>query len=135
MHPLPLPGDPGEALAPAGTWSLDLRSLVLHWSDDIALIHGLPGGASPGLSKALDFIETLDRAQLIAAVLQSIDASGVFEADVRITTARGARKLVRISGHVEWDGAAGPWPCMACWRTCRASRRRPSTARCGWPAR
>jgi signal transduction histidine kinase len=105
MHPLPLPGDTGGTLPPAGTWSLDLRTLALHWSDEIALIHGLHPGGSPGLSKALDHIEILDRAQLIASVLQSVDARGVFEADVRLTTAQGTRKLVRISGHIESDGA------------------------------
>ena len=108
MHPLELAGSAEAVLPYSGTGSFDLRRLELHGSAEAAALHGLPGVHTPGLSRALDCIEPLDRAQLIAAVLQCVQRDGVFECDVRLTTPQGLRKLVRLFGHVENDAGGTP---------------------------
>ena len=108
MHPLEVAGSADTVLSSSGTWSFDLRRLELHWSAEAAALHGLPDVRTPGLSRALDCIEPLDRAQLIAAVLQCVQRDGVFECDVRLTTPQGVRKLVCVFGHVENDADGTP---------------------------
>ena len=53
-----------EQMAQMGHWRLDLATELVHWSDGIFEIHGLPVASTPPLELALSFYTPHSRAQL-----------------------------------------------------------------------
>ena len=100
-HPSPA----GVALATAGVWSVDTATWRVLWSDQARLIHEAPAGFVPTVWEALDFIDGADRPRLFSAVLACVQAQQPFELEAGLTTARGTRKRVRLSGFA--SAAAG----------------------------
>ncbi len=96
-----------EQMAQMGHWRLDLATELVHWSDGIFEIHGLPVASTPPLELALSFYTPHSRAQLEGLMARAIEEGEPYEADLEIVTREGQHKRVRTRGEVEYhDGHA-----------------------------
>ena len=90
-----------------GAWSLDLQQWRVHWSQQARAIHEVDSGHLPTVWEALEFIDSADRASLFEAAvhLVSQDEAPAFRMVVGLTTARGRRRRVAITGfRTAFDG-------------------------------
>ena len=96
-----------EQMAHMGHWRLDLATELVHWSDGIFEIHGLPVGSPPPLELALSFYTPSSREKLETLMARAIEEGEPDEADLEIVTGEGRHKRVRTRGEVEYqDGDA-----------------------------
>ncbi|OEC36790.1 PAS domain S-box-containing protein/diguanylate cyclase (GGDEF) domain-containing protein [Pseudomonas cuatrocienegasensis] len=96
-----------EHIASLGGWMLDVADLSMYWSLGCFRIYELdPKGAAPSLNQALDYLDANGRvlAQQVSQRLQ--DGRDQFDIEVRLITARGRSRWVRIRGVAERDGEA-----------------------------
>ncbi len=97
-----------ERIAMIGSWRLELAGSELEWSDNVFRIHGLPIGAVPELSTALDFYPPHARAEVSAALARTIETGEAFDFEADLITAEGQRRRVRAAGEAEMiDGSVG----------------------------
>lgn len=87
-----------------GGWELDFPSLELHWSDEVARIHGLrPGEPPPPLAGALSFYHEDDRDMVGNLVDAAIQEQASFDFEARVVRADGAVVWVRAVGQPVLD--------------------------------
>ncbi|BAU54333.1 PAS domain S-box protein [Mucilaginibacter gotjawali] len=92
-------------LARIGAWEVDLINNIIHWSDITREIHETDALFEPDLeSAALFYVEGYDRRKINeimkAAVIQGKSA----DEELKITTAKGKRKWVRVIIEAEFSG-------------------------------
>lgn len=88
-----------ENAAHIGGWALDVESGEARWSDAVCEIHDLPTGSSPELSAALEYYHPDDRPVIEDAVRLCMETGIPFDEELRIRTARGRERWVRVIGH------------------------------------
>jgi signal transduction histidine kinase len=83
-----------------GAWSLDLQRWRVHWSPQARAIHEVESGHLPTVWEALEFIDSADRVSLFEAAVHLVrqDRAPAFRMVVGLTTARGRRRRVAITG-------------------------------------
>lgn len=82
-----------------GTWSLNPRNWRVRWCEATRLIHDTHDHPSPTVWEALEFLDPADRADLLALALRCALGGQPFSLEVGLTTARGVRKRVQITGY------------------------------------
>jgi PAS domain S-box-containing protein len=92
-----------ENAARIGGWVLDVESGQTRWSEAVREIHDLPEGNSPTLSEAMDFYVPEDRPVIEQAVRLCIKTGIPFDEELRIRTAKGRERWVRVIGHAVRD--------------------------------
>ena len=93
-----------EALSGLGAWSISLPDEVLRWSDRVFVLHDLPPGDTPSVAEALAFIDGEgDRDRLARDMNRAVARGKGFASEVRIVTARGQNRVLRISGEPFWE--------------------------------
>lgn len=94
-----------ESIADLGGWVLNLADNSMYWSAGCFRIHELDAnGSAPNLEQALDYLDGSDRA-LAEQTLQLLFAGrDHFDIEVRLSTAKGNRRWVRLKGMAERDG-------------------------------
>jgi signal transduction histidine kinase len=99
----PLPGH--------GAWSLDLQQWRVHWSPQARAIHEVDSGHLPTVWEALEFVDSADRASLFEAAVRLVrqDRDPAFRMVVGLTTARGRRRRVAITGLRTGSAAGRPF--------------------------
>ncbi|MBC7183919.1 MAG: PAS domain S-box protein, partial [Marinobacter sp.] len=97
-----------EHAAHIGGWALDVITGEIRWSDAVCDIHDLSTGNTPGLSEALEYYHPDDRPVIEDAVRLCIETGIPFDEELRIRTARGRERWVRVIGHAVRD-EAGNW--------------------------
>ncbi len=85
-------------MAGIGGWELDLRTMTLHWSDQVRVIHEVPSGYVPKLDSAIEFYEGEAREQIAECVRRAIDHGEAYDIECRFVTAMGRRRWVRSVG-------------------------------------
>ena len=90
-----------ERMAAIGSWRLDLHSDRIDWSDGVYRIHELPVGDVPVLTAALDFYPVDSRAQVSAALADTLATGAAFDFEADFITAKGNRRRVRSRGELE----------------------------------
>ena len=96
-----------ERTAFIGTWTLDLQSDQLLWSDQLAAIHEAPAGYTPARQDAFGHYapEWRDRIQ---ALVQACARNGApFDEEMQIITHGGRRAWVRTIGQASRDESGG----------------------------
>ena len=96
-----------ERIAAIGSWRLTLDDNVVHWSDGVYRIHGLPIGTMPVLDRALDHYPPRSRAALTEAMTRTIELGEPFDLELDFITAAGEQRRVRSMGERE-DSAGHP---------------------------
>lgn len=85
-----------QALAHLGSWSWDLESGRIEWSDEQCRIHGLAPKSAPGLDDYLALVHPEDAA-LVAATLE-----GLLHGPDPGQVAEMAYRIERADGHTRW---------------------------------
>lgn len=94
-----------ERTAAVGSWMLDARRQWLHWSDQLACMHGAQAGYAPPAHEAFRHIVEQDRPRLDALVHACAGEGTAFDVEVQILTLQGQRAWVRCVGQPVRDGA------------------------------
>jgi PAS domain S-box-containing protein len=92
-----------SSLARFGGWSIDLATGTVHWSDEVAAIHDMPAGYSPGVQEGIDFYAPEWRSR-ITQLFHACAQQGVpYDAELEIISACGRRVWVRAVGEAVRD--------------------------------
>ncbi len=86
-----------------GGWSVDLRSNICTWSDQVAEIHGMPAGYSPPVKEGISFYAPEWRAKITEAFTACAEEGIPYDEEMQIITAKGQRVWVRTIGEAVRD--------------------------------
>jgi diguanylate cyclase (GGDEF)-like protein len=90
-----------ERMAGIGSWRLSLADEKLEWSDGVFRIYGLPPGAPPALSAALDPYPKEARGRVSAALARAIEHCEPFDFEEDFHPVTGGLRRVRCLGDCE----------------------------------
>ncbi|WP_313887429.1 PAS domain S-box protein [Nodosilinea sp. LEGE 07088] len=92
-----------NSVARVGGWELDLQQSNLHWTPVTRAIHEVEADFEPTLATALDFYpEGANRDRIIAAVTQARQTGQPWDEKLKIITAKGNFRWVRVLGQAEF---------------------------------
>ena len=86
-----------------GGWKVNLETNRVSWSDQVALIHGMPIGYSPTLSEAINFYAPEWRNKIIEVFNACTENGLPYDEEMEIITAKGHRVWVRAVGEAVKD--------------------------------
>ena len=86
-----------------GAWRYDVPNDLLEWSMQTTRIHDEPEGYSPSGTDGLSYYDTADRERLTGLFNSCKDRAQAFDETFRITSAKGRRIWVRVTGEAESD--------------------------------
>lgn len=90
-------------LAKIGSWELDLVNSTLYWSPAVKKLYEVDETYEPDLESAIKFYKEGEDRETIRKVLQETRESGKsFEEELRIITAKGSERWVRVIGEAEF---------------------------------
>jgi two-component system, LuxR family, sensor kinase FixL len=95
--------DLSSALAKIGVWEFDLETETLTWTDGVYDLFELPRGAPVERPKIVDFYEEESRRQMERLRADAIRDGGSFTLDIRIRTAKGNQRWLRLTADVEQE--------------------------------
>ena len=95
--------DRSSALARIGVWECDLATEALTWTDGVYDLFELPRGAPLDRSEIVKLYEPRSRREMERMRSAAIARGGSFTLDVRIRTARGNRRCIRLTADVETE--------------------------------
>ena len=81
----------------------DLSEYKVFWSEEVARIHGLPAGYSPGLAEALNFYAPHERERVRYGFRRCANEGIPFDEELQLDTADGRRVWVRSIGRPVYD--------------------------------
>uniref|UniRef100_A0A0S6YYE3 Uncharacterized protein n=2 Tax=Mizugakiibacter sediminis TaxID=1475481 RepID=A0A0S6YYE3_9GAMM len=90
--------DKTQRLAGIGGWELDDLRGTLFWTEEMYRIHDLPTGSAVNEARALAFYDEEERRQLRRALQEARTAARPFDLELRMTTAIGRSRWVRVMG-------------------------------------
>lgn len=86
-------------IAKVGGWSIDPRTGVGHWTEEVARIHEVDPAETPSLAFGLNFYPEKSRAKIEAALEAAIADGTPYDLELEFISARGTPKWVRTIGH------------------------------------
>ena len=94
-----------EKVAKVGSWSVDLETHRVHWSEQTRQIHEAPEGYQPTFESAISFyVAGENRDKLINAVNRSIEGGEPWDLMAQISTVNGNKRWVITKGEAEFVG-------------------------------
>ena len=90
-----------SALARIGVWECDLATEALTWTDGVYDLFELPRGSHVDRGQVLALYEEDSRREMEARRAKAVAEGGGFVMDIRIRTARGNQRWVRLTVDVE----------------------------------
>jgi len=90
-----------QELANIGVWEYDLKKEKLRWTEKVYEIHDLPLEYEPVVDEALGFYHTKDLPEIESKLETLLKTGEAFSLRVRIVTATGTVKWVRVCGDSE----------------------------------
>ncbi|MGE8361746.1 sensor domain-containing protein [Pseudomonas sp.] len=94
-----------ENIADLGGWVLTLADMSMYWSPGCFRIYELdPYAGTPTFEQSLDYLDANGRLLADKTLLRLRQGLDHFDIEVRLTTARGKTRWVRINGVSERDG-------------------------------
>ncbi|MFG0723108.1 EAL domain-containing protein [Pseudomonas sp. GLN_6] len=95
-----------EHIANLGGWVLNMPQQTMDWSAGCFRIYELdPKNGTPDLNEALSYLDASGRVQAEQTLQQLIDGQEQFDIEVRLLTAKGKTRWLRIRGISERDGS------------------------------
>lgn len=90
-----------ERMATLGYFRFDMLDQHLFWSDQVFAIHGLPVSDAPPLNTAMEFYPPRARAEIAAAIANTIETGAPYDIETDFLTAQGDLRRVRSLGELE----------------------------------
>ena len=90
-----------------GGWTMDLPSMVVAWSDEVAALFRVPEGYIPAMDSVLDFVAPEFREQARNALERCRWHGEPWDLHLQIVAADGETRWVRSVGHAQRDGMGG----------------------------
>ncbi|MBE7367757.1 sensor domain-containing protein [Ramlibacter pallidus] len=87
-----------ERSAFLGFWRMDVRQGQLHWSEQLARLHGAPPGYTPTFEHALDHYAEEHKAEVQAKVRACQEQGTPFDIEVQLHSLQGRRIWARLVG-------------------------------------
>jgi diguanylate cyclase (GGDEF)-like protein/PAS domain S-box-containing protein len=97
-----------QQLARLGSWSWDLTTDEIAWSDELYRIFGLPPEQSASFERFERQLHPDDRQRVFALVDRSRTTAVPFEAEYRVVRPDGVVRVVHARGEAHSDGAGRP---------------------------
>jgi diguanylate cyclase (GGDEF)-like protein/PAS domain S-box-containing protein len=94
-----------ERCAFVGVWRLDHEHRRVHWSDQLARMHGMEPGYAPPYAQPLQHFAEEHRAELQARLRACTEHGEPFDIEVQMQTSQGRQAWVRCVGQAVQDGA------------------------------
>jgi diguanylate cyclase (GGDEF)-like protein/PAS domain S-box-containing protein len=91
-----------QTLAAIGGWEIDLANEALFWTEETYRIHDVPEDSAMTVERALGFFPADDRDAMEQALRVLRRSGAAFVLELRITTAIGRRRWVRLMGQALW---------------------------------
>jgi len=91
------------SLAKIGVWQCDLKTERLAWNDGVYDLFELPRGSFVSRPMALDLYEAHSRCAMERMRAEAIATGGSFALDIRIRTALGVPRWLRLTGEAELE--------------------------------
>jgi C4-dicarboxylate-specific signal transduction histidine kinase len=92
-----------SALAKIGVWECDLATEALTWTDGVYDLFELPRGSRIGRAETLNLYEEKSRREMERMRSRAIRDGSSFSIDIRIRTARGNDRWIRLTAEVEQE--------------------------------
>lgn len=92
-----------ERTAFIGTWTFDIATDRLAWSDQLAALHDAPAGFVPARDQAFSLYAPEWQAAMQSLVKACADEGKPFDQEMQIVTLKGRRAWVRTIGHAVRD--------------------------------
>jgi PAS domain S-box-containing protein len=90
--------------ASMGTWDWDLRTNAVHWSDNLASIHGLAPGTFDGTFASYEReIHPDDRSRVFESIQRALNENVPHEVEYRIVAPDGTVRWCEGKGRVEYE--------------------------------
>jgi diguanylate cyclase (GGDEF)-like protein/PAS domain S-box-containing protein len=86
------------SVAKIGGWVIDLKTNLIHWSDEVAILHEMPPGYSPTVEEGLSMFVPEYQALMCSAIRQCVDEGVPYDLEMEKITANGRRFWVRAMG-------------------------------------
>ncbi|MBD0336024.1 MAG: PAS domain S-box protein [Cyanobacteria bacterium Co-bin13] len=97
-----------QRIAQLGTWSFDLETDEVVWSEEMFHIYGLdPSQPAPDYQQTLQHTSLEDRPQLEAEVQRLMQSGGTYELECRIVHSDGTQRYVLGKGQAVQDTTTG----------------------------
>ena len=90
-----------SALARIGVWECDLATEALTWTDGVYDLFELPRGSRIDRGTALALYDEASRLEMERLRDRTIREGGSFTVDIRVRTAKGNARWIRLTGDVE----------------------------------
>jgi PAS domain S-box-containing protein len=88
-----------------GAWEVELPSLAITWSEELAVIHDMPPDFAPTFQEARAFIAPEDREAVAATFTACANEGTPFDLELQVITAAGRRLCVRSIGEAVRDAS------------------------------
>ena len=95
--------DRSSALARIGVWECDLATEILTWTDGVYDLFELPRGSPVTREQVLALYDEESRVEMERLRAEAIETGGSFSLDIRVRTARGNPRWLRLTIDVEQD--------------------------------
>lgn len=89
--------------AKLGGWNVNLEQNTVHWSDEVAKIHELPPGLTPGIDEGLNYYAPEWHEKIIKIFTACAQKGVPYDEEMEIITAKGKRLWVRTMGEAVRD--------------------------------
>jgi PAS domain S-box-containing protein len=97
-----------QRLAHIGSWTSDLASGSVTWSDELYRIFGLHPGEIEPANEAMAFIEAADHEVLASAITAAFETKDPFSFFYRIHRRDGNERILHSIGHVDFNAEGKP---------------------------
>jgi PAS domain S-box-containing protein len=94
-------------MAGLGGWAMDLPSMAVQWSDEVAAVFRVPAGYAPVMDSLLEFVAPAFRAQARDALERCRWHGEPWNLELQIVTADGESRWVRSVGQAQRDSMGG----------------------------
>ena len=94
-------------MASLGGWTMDLPSMAVQWSDEVAAVFRVPDGYTPVMDSGLDFVAPPFRAQARDALERCRLFGEPWDLELQIVTADGESRWIRSVGQAQRDSMGG----------------------------
>lgn len=91
------------SVAQIGGWSMEVKTGLVNWSDEVAAIHEMPAGYSPTVDEGIELFVSEYRELIKQAVIQCMQDGTPYDLELEKLTATGRRIWVRTMGQAVKD--------------------------------
>lgn len=86
------------SVAKIGGWVIDLKTNLVHWSDEVAALHDMPPGYSPTVEEGINMFVPESQPIMASALKACMEAGVPYDLELEKITATGRRFWVRAMG-------------------------------------